>query len=254
LLSEVSANEIIIMDSDASKVHTEPIPWAIVASVDSDTKITLVSPYNGASGSGSASKVSADVLIVGAGEESTTAATARGIFTATFDGTSWAWAENTDADVDAALIHDIIAVYSSLSATGTVYAASSETSQGSVFRSTDGGSTWEDLVIVGTGLPTDGWFTCVTVDTQDHSNLFTATGRPASTAYIYNSTDGGGTWSSYYTTLIDEAPATMLVDGLTVGFTTGLFSFTQDATAGGSGGDKDGGGNGSCFISTMKGM
>jgi hypothetical protein len=29
-------------------------------------------------------------------------------------------------------------------------------------------------------------------------------------AYIYNSTDGGGTWSSYYTALIDEAPATML--------------------------------------------
>jgi hypothetical protein len=244
-LSEVSAGEIVILDSDASTVHIEPIPWAAVASVDSDTQITLASAYNGAGGSGSASKVSADVLIVGAGEESASAATALGIFTAAFDGTSWTWAENTDTDVDAALINDIVAVYSSATSTGTVYAASRGNLQGAVLRSTDSGSTWDDLVTVGTGLPTDGWFTCVTVDTQDHANLFTATGRPAATAYIYNSTDGGSTWSSYYTALIDEAPATMLVDDLTVGFTTGLFGFSQDGTDG-TGGDS------SCFISAME--
>jgi len=258
----VSPDEIIILDSDASKVHIEPIPWAAVASVDSDTQITLASAYNGAGGSGSASKVSADVLIVGAGEESATAATAQGIFTAAFDGTSCTWAENTDTDVDAAMINDIVAVYSSASSTGTVYAASGGNLQGAVLRSTDSGSTWDDLVTAGTGLPTDGWFTCVTVDTQDHSNLFTATGRPAATAYIYNSTDGGSTWSSYYTALIDEAPATMLVDDLTVGFTTGLFGFSQDGTDGGDGDDEeegsevtapDGtGGDGSCFISAME--
>jgi hypothetical protein len=33
----------------------------------------------------------------------------------------------------------------------------------------------------------------------------------------------------------------MLVDDLTVGFTTGLFGFTQDGTDGGDGDDEDGG-------------
>ncbi len=247
-LSEASANDIIILDSDASKVHVEPIPWATVASVDSDTQVTLSSAYNGTGGVGTAYKVTGDTLIVGAGGESTATATARGIFTATFDGTSWTWAENSDVDVDAGLIWDIVAVYSSTA--GTVYAASGETSLGGVFRSNDGGSTWENLVTVGTGLPTDGWFTCVTMDTQDHLNIFAATGRPADTAYIYNSTDGGTTWSSYYTALIDEVPATMLVDGLTVGFTTGVFGFEEAAEAGDegdSGGDSGGGG---CFIAT----
>jgi hypothetical protein len=262
-LSEVSTGEIIILDSDASKVHIEPISWAAVDSVDSDTQITLSSDYNGAGGTGTAYKVTGDILIVGAGEESTSAATAQGIFNATFDGTSWTWAENTDIDVDAVLIHDIVSVYSSSSAAGTVYAAFGGTSHGGVLRSTDGGSTWDDLVTASGGLPTDGWFTCVTVDTQDHANLFASTGRPADTAYIYSSTNSGSTWSCYYTALIDEAPATMLVDDLTVGFTTGLFGFTEAADAGGNGDDDSGGaegtvpeangGDGSCFISVTAG-
>jgi hypothetical protein len=247
-LTELSANDIIILDADSSKVHLEPVPWATVSSVDSDTQVTLSAAYNGTSAGGSSSKVTGDKLIVGAGEESSSTATSRGIFTATFNGTTWTWAENTDTDVDSELIYDVVSFYSSSSPSGSVYASSGEASKGGVFRSTDGGSSWDNLVTTGTGLPTNGWFSSVTVDTKNKSILFTATGRPADTAEIFKSTDDGNTWVSYYTALIDEAPTTMLVDDLMVGFGTGVFGFSEDSTDSATETNNDTNG---CFIKTL---
>jgi len=244
-LSEVIPGDVIILDADANAVHTQPVAWAVVDSVSSNTAITLGDSYNGTGGSGAGSKVSGDIIIVGAGEESNTSTSLRGIFTTTFDGTSWTWTEITDVDIDGHLINDLVVVASAY--TSTIYASSGETDKGSICRSTDGGSSWDDLMSVGTGLPSNGWFHSLAVDTSNTDIVFAASGRPASAAEIYRTVDGGSNWSLYHTALVDEAPNAMLVDGLMVGFNTGLFSFEQSPVPPTSGSE---GGGGACFIFT----
>jgi hypothetical protein len=191
--------------------------------------------------------VAGDTLIVGAGEESNATAAARGIFTTTFTGGPVAWTEVTDTDVDSALITDVVVVASTTA--NKVYAAAAAVGMlGTVLRSTDAGATWADLRTVGTGLPNDGWFRSLAVDTADTNIVFAASGRSAANARIYRTTDGGNTWSLYFTALIDEAPNAMLVDALTVGLNSGLFSFT--GAGAGTGAGSGGAGGGTCFIAT----
>jgi photosystem II stability/assembly factor-like uncharacterized protein len=153
-------------------------------------------------------------ILVGAGHERESSSSMRGIFR--YDGSSWT--EITDPDVDGELINDLLAVDAS-----TVYAASGETSRGSVYRSTDGGLTWEDLKE--NGLPSDGWFHSLAANPDDPRTIYAASGRPAGNAVIMESNDGGDTWDTYYAGLKDEVPYAMLFDGLMGGFNTGLFSF-----------------------------
>ena len=76
------------------------------------------------------------------------------------------------------MIHDLVVF---LSAGGsTAYAVSGESSQGSVYRFTDGGSTWTDLI--GNGLPSDGWFYSLAVDPSNTDIVFAASWRPAANA------------------------------------------------------------------------
>jgi hypothetical protein len=233
-LSDLSIGDRIILDADATAVH---VAWGTVLSITNNQNLTLGGSYNGTGGSGSASKVGVDTIVVGAGDESNSTAALRGIFT--YDGSAWT---NVTGNVGDQLINDLAVVPA---ATGdTIFATSGETTQGSVFRSTTSGATWDDLKVVGTGLPSSEWFHSLARDPADPLVHFTATGRPAGSAAIWKTTDGGSTWAIYYTALVDEAPNTMLVDGLMVGFNTGLFGFST--ASGGSSGS----GGGGCFIAT----
>lgn len=103
----------------------------------------------------------------------------------------------------------------------------SQTSDGAVFRSTDGGTTWTN--VTSSGLRTDGgWYRTVAFDPTNANVVYVAHGRPAvGSSEIFRSSDQGLSWSLIYTGLIDEVPSAMLVDDLLTGFQTGLYEFGE---------------------------
>jgi hypothetical protein len=58
------------------------------------------------------------------------------------------------------------------------------TTQSGIFRSTDGGSSW-DLILA-------GFFRDLVIDPQNSDNVYTGPGG------VYKSTDGGDSWTPYY--------------------------------------------------------
>jgi|GEM_PF-3335645 len=237
-LTELTAGDVILLDDDSTSV---PIPWAVVAIVTNDTALILEEGYNGAGGSDAASVVSGDTAVIGTGHENNATSTLRGIFT--YDGSTWTDVSGT---VDDKPINDVAVACSSSG--NAVFAASGEGSQGSVYLSTDAGATWTDLGSY--GLPSDGWFHSLAIDPDDTDIVFVATGRPAGSAVLWQTTDGGSSWNSYYTALTDEAPNVMLVDALTVGFDTGVFEFTTRNLSPSSSASSSSSGGSGCFVAT----
>lgn len=183
-----------------------------------------------------------NTVIVGTGSESDLDPSKRGIFV--YDGSSWT---EISGDIDDQVINNLLVD----TATSTIYAAAGETSEGSVYRSYDSGSTWEDLL--NNGLPADGWFHSLALDPSNTSIVFAASGRPAGNAVIMKTEDGGDSWVTHYTALKDEIPYAMLVDGLMVGFNTGIYSFesTSSAPDGGSSTGNTSSSSSTCFIATL---
>ena len=153
-------------------------------------------------------------VFVGVGEENDADAAKRGIYQ--YDGAGWT---QLGGEISGHLVNDIIV------AGGVVFAATGGGPEGSVFRSTDNGGTWENLA--SRGITDDhGWYRTLAYDPADPSVIFAAHGRPAGNAIIFQSTDAGDSWSTYYEGLKDEVPSAMLVDDLLTGFQTGLYEFS----------------------------
>jgi photosystem II stability/assembly factor-like uncharacterized protein len=66
--------------------------------------------------------------------------------------------------------------------------------------SSDGGATWEDQ---GAGLPSGKRISDILVDPDSRSRITVTTGRSPGSDYVYQSTDGGGTWSVVLNTSAD---------------------------------------------------
>lgn len=126
-----------------------------------------------------------------------------------FDGNTWT---KLSGAVDGQLVEAIVSIGDTLIAAS---AADSDES-GGVFRSTDGGATWTEVTANGLRNGAD-WYRTLAVDPRNTDIIFVAHGRPAGPAEIYYSQDQGVTWGLLYEGLIDEVPAVMLVDDLTIG-------------------------------------
>ncbi len=172
-----------------------------------DTSLTNSAPVNAIGTLGA-------TVFAGAGSDMDDTATLRGLF----QYASGSWSQ-LSGDFDGHIITDIETIPS----TNTIFAVSGGDENASVFRSTDGGTTWSELL--NDVLPTDGWFRAVAHDPNNTSTVYVASGRSAAAGTIYQSTDNGETWAIYQETLVDEVPATLFVDGLIAGFGTGLFSY-----------------------------
>lgn len=166
-----------------------------------------------------------NVVFAGLGEDQDVGTAAqRGIWK--YDGTSWTQVSGIPTDL---IINDIKA------AGNTIIAGSQTTStngdptlaNGSVLRSTDGGSTFSD--VTANGLRTNaGFYRTVAFDPTNTNIVYAAHGRPAGFSEIYRSSDQGLSWSLIYTGLTDEVPSAMLVDDLITGYQTGAYQIKQD--------------------------
>jgi len=76
----------------------------------------------------------------------------------------------------------------------------------SVFKSTDGGSTWS---VVNTGLPINTPVTALAIDPTIPTTLY------AGTVGVFKSTDGGSTWSAVNTGLTNTAVRALAIDPAT---------------------------------------
>ncbi len=96
-----------------------------------------------------------------------------------------------------------------------------------VFRSTDGGSTWTN-VLGGSGFPATG----VVFDPTNGNNAFAAIGAPSGNASngVYGSTDGGVTWTALLTA--GTAPAGRIAIALAPSAPTTLYASVANATDG----------------------
>ncbi|RJQ32176.1 MAG: hypothetical protein C4562_03860 [Actinobacteria bacterium] len=158
--------------------------------------------------------ISGSYVYAGCGREFASTSSTRGIYR--YNGSSWTHLAD---DTAGKLINDLLGVGS------TIYAASGETGQGGVFKSTNNGSSWSELK---KGLPTDGWFKALARESGS-STLYVSTSRPAGTSYIYKSMDDGASWGKYYTGLKDEGFNALLFDALVSGSNTGLFAYKSKA-------------------------
>lgn len=158
-----------------------------------------------------------DDVFIGVGEEGDSSADKRGIYK--FDGSTWS--QLTGA-FDGHIINDIAVDEDN----DIIYAVSGgQSAQASIFRSKDGGGTWDDLK--NNGIPSDGWFRAVAVDPQSPQVVYAASGRPAARGAIYRSEDSGDSWSLYAELLTDEVPQDLLIDGPLMASAVGINSFDQ---------------------------
>ncbi len=104
------------------------------------------------------------------------------------------------------------------------------TSDSGVYRSKDGGATWETMKLE-FAEGDSAFFKSLAVDGTDPNIVYAASGRPNGNGTIFRSPDGGDTWVSYYRTLRDEVPEAIFVDDLLAGFNTGLFGLSGNVTA-----------------------
>ena len=160
-----------------------------------------------------------DEMLVGVGmefDDNTT--TAKGIYR--WDGSSWT---QLTGPMEGFRIEDM--AYSG----SIIFAAGGVTGGSGVFRSIDGGETWEDLT--DNGLESMDWYHTLAIDPENPTTIYVAAGRPAGNCKIYQSIDSGDTFSLYYEGLRDEVPDVMLVDALTAGLSTGAYEFSNALTS-----------------------
>lgn len=152
-------------------------------------------------------------VIVAAGFEFNDSTAQRGVFI--YDGSTWTQVtEETDQAMTSILVVG-----------ETIYAAGIGDPDGKLIQSTDNGATWTD--ITQNGLPSAAYFTSLA--TADSDTAYIATGRPATTGYVYKTADAGANWSLFYSGLVDEEFNAMLFDGLTTGTTVGLQTLLSKA-------------------------
>ncbi|MFA6027544.1 MAG: hypothetical protein WC752_01325 [Patescibacteria group bacterium] len=172
-------------------------------------------------------------IYAGVGDEWDTTATKRGIYK--YDGATWT---QLTGDIEGQMVNDIMVIGDA------VYAASGETNQGGVFKSTDAGATWTDLTA--NGLEEMGWYHALATESGSSDVVYVSTARPSGTGSIYKSTDAGENFSLYYTGLKDEtfnamvfstgttatgvsALATAKTRGLVTGTNTGVYVMHSNA-------------------------
>jgi photosystem II stability/assembly factor-like uncharacterized protein len=111
----------------------------------------------------------------------------RSVIKSTDGGATWSPA-NSGLPVDADGHYGITSLAIDPQSTMTIYAGNSLTGGGGIFKSTDGGSTWNTA---SSGLP-DGGVMDLAVDPQNEGTLYVSNRASG----VFQSTDGGASWNA----------------------------------------------------------
>lgn len=205
---------------------TDAITGAVMMSSDSGATWTDLAIADSAAGQ--AAVVARDGSVyVGAGALAIHGDSATGIYK--YDGSSWTHlADSPDEQITslAADPDDADILY----ATGSDF-SSNQHSDGGVYKSTDGGTTWTKLS-AGTdhGLDSASKYRVITMQGSTRTLYMAGTNIDNSAGTIWKSTDGGTTWGIYYTGLENETFNSLLFDGLVAGNTRGAYDLKSKAT------------------------
>ncbi|MCI5064353.1 hypothetical protein MRY87_01365 [bacterium] len=157
-----------------------------------------------------------NTLFAGVGAENSDGATQRGIYRLA----SESWTQLSGA-IEGKKINDLAWNET------RVFASAGDVSDGGLYASEDSGDSWSDL---SAAFTESRCLQTLAVNPENLSEVYVAFGCPAGTAVVYQSSDGGTTWETFYTGLKDEVPAAMLFDDLIVGLNTGAYEFGEEGT------------------------
>ncbi|MBI2411386.1 MAG: hypothetical protein HYV32_05850 [Candidatus Kerfeldbacteria bacterium] len=153
-----------------------------------------------------------DTLFVGIGGD----AQPTGVYT--FDGDEWTKLEENFNNI---VINDIL-VDPNDSQTMFI-TAEAESTEGSLYKSTDGGSTWSTI---SDGLEQVNHLDTIVADADSSPTTLYMAGQDddSGNGVIYKSSDAGESWGVYYTGLKQEFFYALLFDALTFGNDRGVFN------------------------------
>ncbi|HBY73533.1 MAG TPA: hypothetical protein DEG44_02455, partial [Candidatus Kerfeldbacteria bacterium] len=165
--------------------------------------------------------VAADgIVYVGAGALAINGETATGIYR--YDGTDWTHLPDSPDEQITSLVADPDDA-NTLYATASDF-SSNQQSDGGVYKTTDGGTTWTELTVENASK-----YRVITIQGSTRTIYMAGTDIETNAGTIWKSTDGGSTWGVYYVGLENETFNSLLFDGLVAGNTRGAYDIKGKA-------------------------
>ncbi len=203
----------------------DAITGAVLMSTDSGATWTDLAIADAAAGQ-AAVVTAAGNLFVGAGALDINDDSATGIYQ--YDGTDWTHLADSPDEQITSLATDPDDA-NILYATASDF-DSNQHSDGGVYKSTDGGTTWTELSAVeDNGLDKASKYRVITLQGSTRTLYMAGTNTETGAGTVWKSTDGGNTWGIYYTGLENETFNALLFDGLMAGNTRGAYDIKGKA-------------------------
>ena len=133
-----------------------------------------------------------------------------GVFKSTDGGGSWAAVNNGQPYRSVSSLAIDPATPATLY-TSVFYSYKGGSGSGGVFKSTDGGGSWQ---AVNNGLPADPWVSNLVIDPTTPTTLYAGIYIPGiyASLEVYKSTNGGGSWSTFNAGLANTAAGRLVID------------------------------------------